>query len=417
MSTEFSKRCVRDAGGRPITGECKFRGLTLYSRTTNLLVEVPEEQGRPESRIEEYLRKTVVLKKIMSNKARVYRRVNATQNTLTVVVTSLLLFIGFSGSEKIRTYISWVCPVSGDAADLIYNLPVFFLFVIGVLHLVFRFSEKQSSAEEGVAALAALANEIEDAVTARDNLVIAEAPARIDLIRARYEAIAENVPANTDREYRKAKQSLAQKASRRSVFSISPGQLFDGAEQERIVTSIALGSRQIVDVLRALREEGPDLFLGGGMIRSAVWDYLHRYASPTVVDDVDVIHFNRDRTEKSDDEAICQRLRRRLPNARWSVKNQARMHIVNGEEPYVSLDDAVSRWPETATAFVARLTEQGTIEFIAPYRFDDLLRLLVVNTPSFVARTDVVRGRIAEKNWIEIWPQLKVLLTPPAGGG
>jgi hypothetical protein len=165
-----------------------------------------------------------------------------------------------------------------------------------------------------------------------------------------------------------------------------------------------------VDALVALRSIDETLYLGGGMIRNAVWDHLHGYGSPTPSDDVDVIHFNPNETEKRHDEAIQARLASLVPNAKWSVKNQARMHLVNGEIAYSSLDDAIYRWPETATAFVARLDDAGRVEFVAPYGFDDLLRLLVTNTPPFAGRIDVIRKRVKEKQWQRFWPRLRLLL-------
>lgn len=386
------------------------RRFTLFSWTTNQVVQPPQIDGRQESRIEDYLKKSVILKQIMSNKARLYRKINAAQNIATVAVSSLLLFVGFSGLDKITKYISWAHPVTRDGAELAFNLLVFALFVVGVLHLVFRFPEKQSSSEKGIAALAALANEIEDTVTSRGNLVISEGSAKTDLVRTRYEAIAESLPANSDGEFLRAKRDLATKESRRPTILISSQHLFDRNQQQRIISSIALGSRGIVDALLALRTTDKSLYLGGGMIRNAVWDHLHGYGAPTPTDDVDVIRYDAQETEKRHDEAIRDRLSAVVPNAKWSVKNQARMHVTNNEAAYNSLEDAISRWPETATAFVARLDDAGRIEFVAPYGFDDLLRLLITNTPPFANRRSIILKRAEEKQWQRLWPRLRLVL-------
>lgn len=377
------------------------------------MVQPPKTHGRQRSRAEDYLRKVTILKQIMSNKARKFRAVNASQNIATVAVSSFLLFFGFSGLDKITLYISWIHHVDRQVVELWFNLLVFLLFVIGVLHLVFRFSEKQASAERAVTSLAALANEIEDMITSKGNLVISQEPGRIDLIRARYESIVESIPANSDREFLRAKRDLAQKDSRLPTLFITPEQMFDQYRQEQIVSSIVLGSREIVEVLLALRDTDEALYLGGGMIRNAVWDYLHGYLSPTMVDDVDIIHFDPERVEKRHDVIIQTRLEAKAPNAKWSVKNQARMHTSNNEPPYTSLEDAVSHWPETATAFIARLDATGTVKFVAPYGFDDLLRLLIRNTPAFSTRAEIIRHRIIDKQWLRLWPRLKVIL--PAG--
>jgi hypothetical protein len=300
--------------------------------------------------------------------------------------------------------------MSRDATELGFNFLVFALFVIGVLHLVFRFPEKQAGAERAVAQLAALGNEIEDTITTRGNLVIIDEPIRITLIRTRYEAIAESIPANSDREFLRAKWDIARKEGRKPRFSVGPQQLFHPAEQERIVSSIVLGSRTIVDVLLALRETGDSYYLGGGLIRNAVWDYLHGYASPTPVDDVDVAYFDPLNVQKQNDRLLNKKLSNSIPNVRWSAKNQARMHIASSEPAYDSLEDAISKWPETATAIIVRLDGEGKLRFISPYGFDDLLRMIVTTTPHFRFKPEVVGKRLKEKKWLATWPRLRVLL-------
>jgi uncharacterized protein len=151
------------------------------------------------------------------------------------------------------------------------------------------------------------------------------------------------------------------------------------------------------------------------LIRNAVWDHLHGYVSPTPVDDIDVIYFDLHNAEKRHDEDLNAKLAARIPNVRWSAKNQARMHSVNKEPAYKTLHDAVSRWPETATAFIVRLDTAGKLDFIAPYGFDDLLRLIVTNTPPFETRTEVIRRRLEDKQWCRIWPRLKIVLPTPPG--
>jgi len=186
--------------------------------------------------------------------------------------------------------------------------------------------------------------------------------------------------------------------------------LFDKSRQEMVVSAIILYSRTITDILTALRGVNDSYFLGGGLIRNAVWDFLHGYTSPTPIDDVDVIYFDPRRNQKEDDREVNAKLISIIPNLKWSSKNQARMHIVNSEQPYASLEDAIAKWPETATAIIVRLNENGELHFIAPYGFDDLLRMIVTYTPAFVSRLHTIRKRIEEKRWCSTWPRLRVLL-------
>lgn len=143
------------------------------------------------------------------------------------------------------------------------------------------------------------------------------------------------------------------------------------------------------------------------MIRNVVWDYLHEYSAATPIDDVDVIYFDPKERTKEHDAAFEAKLRNSIPNLKWSVKNQARMHEMNIDTPYTSLEDAVSKWPETATAMAARLGAGGEIEVVAPHGFDDLFRLVVSPTPHFLTRLDRYRSRIIQKNWGHHWPRLR----------
>jgi hypothetical protein len=93
----------------------------------------------------------------------------------------------------------------------------------------------------------------------------------------------------------------------------------------------------------------------------------------------------------------------------WSVKNQARMHQRNADEPYRSAVDAMSYWPETATAIGVRLSDRSVIEVAAPFGLDDLFELAVRPTERFVTeKYSVYLDRIHAKKWQTTWPRLKI---------
>lgn len=112
------------------------------------------------------------------------------------------------------------------------------------------------------------------------------------------------------------------------------------------------------------------------------------------------------------DVEIEARLRQMEPSANWSVKNQARMHTQNGDAPYLTAEDAVSRWPETATAVALRLNG-GAIDIIEPHGLDDLFSLVVRLTPAFTgSKLPIFCQRVREKRWLERWPRLVVVDAP-----
>lgn len=151
----------------------------------------------------------------------------------------------------------------------------------------------------------------------------------------------------------------------------------------------------------------PDAWIAAGFVRNAVWDALHD-REPGIPDgDVDVIWFDPSRTDPALDRAIEAALRAKDPAIMWSVKNQARMHLRNGDRPYASAKDAMCHWPETATAIAVRRTGENTCEVAAPFGLDDLFGLVVRPGPRFAdERRIIFESRIGEKRWFERWPRL-----------
>lgn len=151
----------------------------------------------------------------------------------------------------------------------------------------------------------------------------------------------------------------------------------------------------------------PDCWIGAGFVRNAVWDYLHGRISSPVSTDVDVIWFDASRCAPEEDEALEIFLRRLDPTVMWSVKNQARMHVQNGDEPYLSTVDAMRYWPETATAIAVRARDERSCEIAAPLGLHDLFGLVLRPAGRFATeKKEIYQDRLKSKNWMEIWPLL-----------
>ncbi|MBI1244420.1 MAG: hypothetical protein GC202_05390 [Alphaproteobacteria bacterium] len=179
------------------------------------------------------------------------------------------------------------------------------------------------------------------------------------------------------------------------------------------------GSRAIADLIAADRArlrvlamvadlDLPDCWIGGGFVRSPVWDRLSGRTPKFPDGDVDVLWFDRERTNPEIDTQLEERLARRDPQLEWSVKNQARMHLRNGDAPYASTADAMRHWVETATAVAVRLAG-GEIEVSAPFGFEDLFSMTVRPTPRFVgARIGEAVARLHAKRWLDRWTSLTI---------
>ena len=170
---------------------------------------------------------------------------------------------------------------------------------------------------------------------------------------------------------------------------------------------------QQADMMRLLRSVAdlglPDCWIGAGFLRNAIWDALHGCVpNCALLNDIDVVFFDRADASPASDAAIEDRLAARAPNLPWSVKNQARMHLRNGEEPYRDTAAAIARWPETATAVAVRL-QQGRLELLAPHGLGDLIGLTVRPTPAFAGRPEAYARRLRAKNWLARWPRLRIV--------
>lgn len=172
----------------------------------------------------------------------------------------------------------------------------------------------------------------------------------------------------------------------------------------------AIASEWQWDVLRAVRDlRLPDCWVAAGFVRNAVWDLLHEYAEPTPLADIDVLFFLDAPDDAYDEQAYEAALARALPQHHWQVRNQARMHHVNGFAPFRSAAHAMCHWVETPTATGIALDRLGRLQINAPLGVADLMGLRVQPGPMFRGeRLPVYRQRIRSKRWAETWPNLRV---------
>jgi hypothetical protein len=153
----------------------------------------------------------------------------------------------------------------------------------------------------------------------------------------------------------------------------------------------------------------PDCWVGAGFVRNAVWDSLHGRPPSPPAGDVDVIWFDVSRNRKRFDVELEERLKLLDDSIDWSVKNQSRMHVDNDDRPYRSTTDAMSFWPETATAVAVRLIEGNGLEVAAPFGLDDLYAGVIRPTPHFLrAKRAIFDERVLRKEWLRRWPSLRV---------
>lgn len=167
----------------------------------------------------------------------------------------------------------------------------------------------------------------------------------------------------------------------------------------------------MISILKAVEKlKIEDAWVCAGFIRNKVWDVLHNITTP--LNDIDVIYFDTTDTSLEKEKQLEKELEILFPNQPWSVKNQARMHLISGFNPFTSSYDGVAHFPETPTAIAVRMCNQD-LEIMAPYGIQDLFEMKVKPTP-FYQENDELHSiyveRIKKKKWNEIWENLSIKL-------
>ena len=187
-----------------------------------------------------------------------------------------------------------------------------------------------------------------------------------------------------------------------------------------------------MDCLDALRMlDLPQGYIGAGFVRNAIWDDLHNNDISTSLNDIDVIYFSDEVSqtqsihalnlpkEKEDaqsqalfltklkEQEIERELSRLVPQANWQVKNQARMHVAHAHAPYQNCHDAISYWIERETCVAVRLLANDDLDILAPFGLEANFAGTISINPKY-PRPEVFKQRLASKNWLTVWPLLKV---------
>lgn len=170
---------------------------------------------------------------------------------------------------------------------------------------------------------------------------------------------------------------------------------------EQDILNLIKGDEWMMGILRKAEEQNlKDWCIGAGFVRSKVWNYLHGYQnSPNDISDVDLVYYDKEGNDDSADRILSEKLKLET-SMLWEVKNEFYAHKIKNLEPFESTADAISKWPETATAIGVKL-KNGELELIAPYGIDDLVNLVIRPCPKFSEGIAVVKERAKKKKWLE----------------
>lgn len=183
-------------------------------------------------------------------------------------------------------------------------------------------------------------------------------------------------------------------------------------ESEKDIIELIKQDKWMMEVLKAAQQLNlSDWWICAGFVRSKIWDTLHDFSNRTRTPDVDVIYFDETNVDELEEKKLEDKLKWLKPGVPWSVKNEARMHIANDIPPYSSAIDAISKFPETATALGVKLDKKDTLILTAPCGVSDVLNLKIRPTPYFMNNKGlscIYNKRITKKNWTATWHKIKV---------
>ena len=179
--------------------------------------------------------------------------------------------------------------------------------------------------------------------------------------------------------------------------------------QQQLI-ALVQSSERLMNALRAVRTLGlPSWCIGAGAIRSLVWDALHRFQTPTVVDDMDVAYFDAD-APLAQDRLIQHWLTSINPSINWEAVNQAKVHewypSVFGQavSAFTSLEDGIASWPEYATCVGVYLDSDDSLHVVAPHGLSDLFEMQVRHNPQR-ANFETFVQRVQTKRFTDKWPK------------
>ncbi len=178
---------------------------------------------------------------------------------------------------------------------------------------------------------------------------------------------------------------------------------------EARLAQLLLADPTRMQILKAVETLSVDsAFVAAGFLRNLVWDALHAIYPPTPLNDVDVIYFDDCKPCPFSDSDYQAQLTKQLPDVHWQVKNQAVMHIRNGDRPYTGIVDAIQHWPEKETAVAVQL-HRGDFTFVSGFGFESLFNGRLTWNPARDQCTFL--RRVEQKQWLSRWPKLQLTLS------
>jgi hypothetical protein len=157
----------------------------------------------------------------------------------------------------------------------------------------------------------------------------------------------------------------------------------------------------------------PNCWIVAGVVFQTYWNKAHGFSPWQGISDIDLIYFDPDdlSDEAENENSIRINSQFQCLNVRFDVKNEARVHLWYEDRfgfpinAYTSAESAMETFPTTAGSIGVRVAGQD-LEAFAPFRFDDLLDLVIRPNKRQVTRP-IYEEKVAR--WDPIWPRVRFI--------
>ncbi|MBN2384617.1 nucleotidyltransferase family protein [bacterium] len=179
--------------------------------------------------------------------------------------------------------------------------------------------------------------------------------------------------------------------------------------------TIAQGNKYIKEALIVTgKYEKQRLYISAGALAQTVWNSLFQRTPEYGIEDLDIIYYDNKNLTAENEQEVYEEIKVLLPNIpiKLDIKNQARVHCWYEKKfGYVitqpqSLEEAIGRFPTTATAIGVHTMIGINCHIIAPLGTQDLFSGVVRANKRQITQ-EIYETKIAK--WKRKWPELKIL--------
>ena len=162
----------------------------------------------------------------------------------------------------------------------------------------------------------------------------------------------------------------------------SKGRVRMEIRSEEDILSIIREDRWMMDILVTVQGLGlPDWWVCAGFVTGKFGMCFMDLIVERQLQDVDVVNYDAHNLLESEAKRLEAKLHSLRPGIPWSVKNEARIHEMNDLPPYTSAEDAISKFPETATSLGIPTNQDNELVLPALHGIHDQVNVSVRPRP------------------------------------